>query len=74
MTTTLIVLAFLALGVGIVAFATRGPRSRVDAQAHEQDTAWGEPPAPSETTSDPFAHAPKPDATVTPARETERQS
>ena len=72
MTPTLIVLAFLALGVGIVAFATRRPKGRSDAPVHEQDTAWGEAPTPEETRADPFAHAPTREAVDTPAPEPER--
>jgi hypothetical protein len=57
---TLIVLGLLALGVGIVAFATRRPATRQDVLV-DQDTGWKDPvipaaPAPVET--DPFAHAP----------------
>ena len=61
MVPTLIVLGLLALGVGIVAFATRRPATRQDVIV-DNDTAWGDPttsatePAPA----DPFAHAPLP--------------
>ena len=72
MTPTLIVLAFLALGVGIVAFATRRPKGVSDAPRHEQDTAWGEPPTQTEAQDDPFAHAPTREAIDTPAPQPER--
>lgn len=57
---TLIVLGLLALGVGIVAFATRRPGTRQDVLV-DQDTAWSDPitsakVAPVEP--HPFAHAP----------------
>ena len=59
---TLIVLGLLALGVGIVAFATRRPETRQDVLV-DQDTAWTAP-APSTpnepVADDPFAHAPDP--------------
>jgi hypothetical protein len=61
---TLIVLGLLALGVGIVAFATRRPPSRLEAPRADTDTAWNDPiaPARSPTVADnPFAHAPEPD-------------
>ncbi|MFC5343159.1 hypothetical protein ACETK8_08940 [Brevundimonas staleyi] len=57
---TLIVLGLLALGVGIVAFATRRPSTRQDVIV-DQDTAWNDPitPAGAEpAANDPFAHAP----------------
>lgn len=52
MAPTLIVLALLALGVAIVAFATRRPGGGSAAPGDEQDTAWPDagpdqtPPAP----------------------------
>lgn len=57
---TLIVLGLLALGVGIVAFATRRPSTRQDVLV-DSDVAWADPItradlAPVE--ADPFAHAP----------------
>lgn len=73
MTPTLIVLGFPALGVGIVAFATRHSPSRSQ-QSSEQDTAWGEAPTADEEAADPFAHAPVVQAEIEPARETERQA
>ena len=57
---TLIVLGLLALGVGIVAFATRRPATRQDVLV-DQDTAWTAPvPSPPDepVAQDPFAHAP----------------
>ena len=74
MTPTLIVLGLLALGVAIVAIATRRPPSRPDEQRKEQDTAWGEPARTQPEVSDPFAHAPLPQSLSEPARETERQA
>lgn len=58
MTPTLIVLAMLALGVGIVAFATRRPPARPYEQRNDRDTAWSEPTDSDTPASDPFAHAP----------------
>ncbi len=63
---TLIVLSLLALGVAIVAFATRRPGTRADIVV-DQDTAWNDPITPANAEpapSDPFAHAP---AVVAPA-------
>jgi hypothetical protein len=57
MAPTLIVLALLALGVGIVAFATRRRPDHPASLSGDQDTAWSEPVAP--TDADPFAHAPE---------------
>ena len=57
---TLIVLGLLALGVGIVAFATRRPATRQDVLV-DQDTAWNDPVTPANAApakDDPFAHAP----------------
>ena len=57
---TLIVLGLLALGVGIVAFATRRPATRQDVLV-DQDTAWNDPITPANAApveDDPFAHAP----------------
>lgn len=57
---TLIVLGLLALGVGIVAFATRRPSTRQDVIV-DQDTAWNDPITPAGAApvqDDPFAHAP----------------
>lgn len=59
MTPFLIVLALLALGVGIVLWATRRKPSRPYEQRLEQDTAWNDPVTPTEPASnDPFASAP----------------
>lgn len=74
MTPTLIVLSLLALGVAIVAVATRQTPSRPYEQRKEQDTAWGEPPTPGEQATDPFAHAPLPQTANELAREPERQA
>jgi hypothetical protein len=74
MTPTLIVLSLLALGVAIVAIATRQTASRPYEQRKEQDTAWGEPSTPAEQTADPFAHAPLPQAANELSREPERQA
>lgn len=57
---TLIVLGMLAMGVAIVAFATRRPATRQDVLV-DQDTAWGDPITPAGVAAaeaDPFAHAP----------------
>ncbi|WP_309627612.1 hypothetical protein [Brevundimonas sp.] len=57
---TLIVLGLLALGVGIVAFATRRTETRQDVVV-DQDTAWNDPVTPANTApveADPFANAP----------------
>jgi len=57
---TLIVLTLLALGVGIVAFATRRPATRQDIVV-DQDTAWNDPISPAKAVeADPFANAPAP--------------
>ena len=61
---TLIVLALLALGVGIVAFATRRPATRQDVVV-DQDTAWSDPVTPAAPAPDPFANAPAPTPPVT---------
>lgn len=58
---TLIVLGLLALGVGIVAFATRRPPSRLEGLRPDKDTAWNDPIAPAGSPAvadDSFAHAP----------------
>ena len=71
MAPTLIVLGLLALGVGIVAWATRKRSGASTAPRHEQDVVWNDPvtpagsppqtpesaPAPA-SADDPFAHAP----------------
>ncbi len=66
MTPTLIVLALLALGVGIVAFATRRSSTRAKPAEAEADTAWNDPITPAG--DDPFAHTGEP-APTTPATE-----
>ena len=60
MVPTLIVLGLLALGVGIVAFATRQTPTRIEGPRVDNDTAWSEPVAAVVETdpADPFAHAP----------------
>ncbi|WGM31299.1 hypothetical protein [Brevundimonas sp. NIBR11] len=68
---TLIVLGLLALGVGIVAFATRRTPTPVVPSA-DQDTAWNDPITPAgagPVEDDPFAHAPTltPPVVVAPA-------
>lgn len=73
MVPTLIVLGLLALGVGIVAFATRRTPLRIDSLRAQNDTAWTEPvaPAPPEAEPvDPFAHAPAPTMEAQPMVET----
>jgi len=73
MTPTLIVLGLLAIGVAIVAFATRhrGPGAPA---AVDPETGWNDPitPANSGSGDDPFAHAPTPELRVAePVRSTE---
>jgi hypothetical protein len=49
-TTTLIVLALLALGVGIVVWAVRRkPADRPTALPGESDTAWNDPVTPADS-------------------------
>ena len=72
MTPTLIVLALLALGVGIVVWATRRKTSTIaPAQRQDSDTAWNDPVAPeaAPAPADPFSHAPS--AAVPPARDSQ---
>ncbi|MES2861020.1 MAG: hypothetical protein V4701_06075 [Pseudomonadota bacterium] len=59
MTPTLIVLALLALGVAIVAFATRRKPGDTPRPQTDQDTAWNDPITPANEVH-PFAHAPEP--------------
>ena len=60
MTTILIVLALLAVAVGVVMFATRRKPARPYEQRLEQDTAWNDPITPDDKApADPFAAAPK---------------
>ena len=64
---TLIVLTLLALGVGIVAFATRRPAT-LENIVIDQDTAWNDPVTPANAVpveADPFANAPAPTPPVT---------
>lgn len=67
MTSFLIVLALLALAVGIVVWATRRRPARPYEQRLEQDTAWNDPITPVDAARadidnavapDPFAGAP----------------
>lgn len=59
MTTFLIVLALLAIAVGIVLWATRRKPGLPYEQRLEQDTAWNDPITPTDArSSDPFAAAP----------------
>ncbi|MBN8527666.1 MAG: hypothetical protein J0M36_00350 [Caulobacterales bacterium] len=59
MTPFLIVLALLALAVGIVLWATRVTPARPDQQRPASDTAKDAPVAPADTAPvDPFASAP----------------
>ncbi len=64
LTTALIVLALLALGVGIVVWATRRKSARPPVGPQETDTAWNDPvssgqtPTPRET----FTHEDPPSA------------
>lgn len=74
MTPTLIVLSLLALGVAIVAIATRRPPARPYEQRREQDVAWGEPPTTGGADANPFANAPLPHASKESVLEPERQS
>jgi hypothetical protein len=75
MTPTLIVLALLALGVGIVAFATRRSSTRPTPARNDQDTAWNDPITPaSGVAPDPLSHAlevvePTPAPAAAPTRE-----
>ena len=72
MTSFLIVLALLALAVGIVVWATRRKPARPYEQRLEQDTAWNDPVTPADAAPadidnavapDPFAGAPsRPDS------------
>jgi hypothetical protein len=71
---TLIVLGFVALGVAIVAFATRHGPARPGAPHQEPDTASGELPVADAANTDPFAHAPLPQTVIEPFKETERLS
>ena len=51
MTTALIVLALLVLGVGIVVWAVRRkPSDRPTPLPGESDTAWNDPMTPADTT------------------------
>ncbi len=59
MVSTLIVLGLVALGVGIVAFATRRPPAR-PVRAADLTKVRAAPPPAEPTPYDPFAHAPFP--------------
>ena len=69
----LIVLGLLALGVGIVALATRQPRPTPREPGKDQGAAPEETPPVATALVDPFAHAPLPRSVVEPVREEERQ-
>ena len=66
---TLIVLGLLAVGVAIVAFATRHRGPGAAPAPLDPQTGWNDPitPADASTREDPFAHAPQP-AVVDPVR------
>lgn len=70
MTPTLIVLGLVALGVGIVVWATRRqPSNHAPTLRQDSDTAWNDPVAPeaAPAPADPFSHAPS--AAVPPAED-----
>ena len=73
MTPALIVLGLLALGVGIVALATRQPRLAQREEGKDQGAVPGETLPVAATAVDPFAHAPLPRSVVEAVREEERQ-
>ncbi|MBF0664825.1 MAG: hypothetical protein IR159_04665 [Brevundimonas sp.] len=58
MTTALIVLALLALGVAIVVWASRRKPAAPPAGPRETDTAWNDPvtPGPAPTPTETFTH------------------
>jgi len=59
MTPTLIILALVALGAGIVFWATRKKPDRGYHERLDQDTAWNDPVgAEADAADDPFANAP----------------
>ena len=60
MTSFLIVLALLALAVGIVVWATRRRPARPYEQRLEQDTAWNDPITPAESGHHHPTHKPEP--------------
>jgi len=71
---TLIVLGLLAVGVTIVALATRNKGPASAAPPVDPETGWDDPitPANSPARPDPFAHAPASErATPDPVRTTE---
>ena len=61
---TLIVLALIVLGVGIVVWATRRKPEGPPAGPRESDTGWNDPitPAPSSTPRETFTHEDAPSA------------
>jgi hypothetical protein len=71
MTTALIVLALLALGAGIVIWATRRKPASPRVGPRETDTAWNDPVTPGEvpTPRETFTHA---DAPTAPPRQDPR--
>ncbi len=64
MTPTLIVLAIVALGVGIVVWATRRKPDQPTAAPREGDTAWNDPVTPGDapTPRDTLTHEDAPSA------------
>jgi hypothetical protein len=58
MTAILIVLILLALGVGIVVWATRGKKTQSSNAPRESDTAWNDPVSPGSPPRGP--HEPHP--------------
>lgn len=64
LTPSLIVLALLAVGVGIVVWAVRRKPDQPTAGPREGDTAWNDPITPAETPTprETFTHADAPSA------------
>ena len=64
LTTALIVLALLALGVGIVIWATRRKPGQPPVGPQETDTAWNDPVTPGQTPTprETFTHQDAPSA------------
>jgi hypothetical protein len=60
MAPTLIVLALIAMGVGIVLWATRRKPAGPVEQRLDQDTAWNDPVAPAQNTAQNTAQDPAP--------------
>jgi hypothetical protein len=53
MTTPLIILALIAIGVAIVVWAARRKPNSPNTGPQEGDTAWNDPVSPGPTTADP---------------------